>query len=599
MTENSRLKFCQISVVAALLSGLVSNGSAVAQDVFENFENLEDEPSAEGNENFNFDEPAQGKTDSNPVQVERNNQKAKSKTRALSTNGMNAARASHSSQAAPITLKTEVTKTAQSIPMPLLPNRPITLEFSRARLKQVFAALSAEGGVNFVFPDDVGNRRVSFKLAALPLDQAVNAIVQTEGLRAVEVAPKIIRIDTEAKLMAEATVNQQEQRVNQLAPNVQIVRLNHARAKDILPSLQQLVERELPGTAGESTPSSGMYTRLAAHERINAVIVEAPMAQLQKIMAIIDRLDIATPQAEIATRIVELQKSAAKFVGVNWDGGMNYDGGRGLGFGSLSFPNSLTAPFAIDTGAPSSSVGDFRFRIGSITDALDLDLRLKLQESEGRAEILQSGKVIVQDGGTAKIAAGTSLFVRPVQLVGVGSESGGGDLNEVKLQLILEVGVEADGKLPTRGITISKDGIVRIPVRLISMIPQAGSESAVIAANSRELQTEVVKKSGDTAVIGGIFNTTKKTIHTGVPGLSKIPIIGALFRSTSEVDEQTELLIMMTPKVVDPIENTDAQLSRFDLSSRADEDSDDKDKTKFPSDVSKNQFKDSRRSLGL
>jgi type IV pilus assembly protein PilQ len=484
---------------------------------------------------------------------------------------------------------------AESIPR--FPTKQLSLEFSQARLANVFAALAIEGGVNFVFPDTIGNRRVSFRLNALPYDQAVKAITQTEGLRMLEVAPGVIRVDSSTNLVAQAEVAKQEERIAQVTQTVQMVRLNHARAKDVLPAISQLLSREGGSASDPNKATLPEDVKLAIDERTNAIILEAPQNVAQKVVAIIERLDVSTPQAEIATRIVELQKSAAKFIGVNWDGGLNFNGGRGLGFGSLDFPNSVTAPFAVDTGTPPSQVGDFRFRIGSITDALDLDLRLKLQESEGRAEILQSGKVIVQDGGTAKIAAGTTLYVRPVQLLGVAGDASAGALSEVKLQLTLEVGASGDERGSPRGITISKDGIVRIPVKLTSAIPQSGSEAAIVSANSRELRTEVVKKSGETAVIGGIFNTSTRKVVTGVPGLSKIPIIGALFRSNNEVQEQTELLIMMTPRVVDPLENSDPALNRFDVSSRSSEG--EEQSNSFPSNGLQGSYKKSRKHLGL
>jgi len=330
--------------------------------------------------------------------------------------------------------------------------------------------------------------------------------------------------------------------------------------------------------------------RIAHDERINAVIVDGAPSLLARARAIVERMDVAVPQVEIATRIIEVQKSDNDFSGVSWDGANNFDPGRGLGLGSMIFPNSVTAPFAIDTGGPVGGGADLRLRLGSLNDALDLDLRLRLQQTRGEAEILQSGKVIVQDGGTAKISAGNILYVRAVESAG-GSPAG--KLDEIKMNLTLEVGI--DGANEKKGVSISRDGIVKIPVRLRSAVPGESQSSSVLAADNREIETEVVKRNGETAVIGGIYNTVKRKIQSGVPILSKIPIFGALFRSTSERLSQTELIIMLTPRVVDPLENKDIAIKDLEALPNGDAD----DQTPFPPDSLRKEFRKSRRSLKL
>jgi len=134
-----------------------------------------------------------------------------------------------------------------------------------------------------------------------------------------------------------------------------------------------------------------------------------------------------------------------------------------------------------------------------------------------------------------------------------------------------------------------------LPVRLRSAVPGESQSSSVLAADNREIETEVVKRNGETAVIGGIYNTVKRKIQSGVPILSKIPIFGALFRSTSERLSQTELIIMLTPRVVDPLENKDIAIKDLEALPNGDAD----DQTPFPPDSLRKEFRKSRRSLKL
>ncbi len=423
--------------------------------------------------------------------------------------------------------------------------KAMELDFINAKLDHVLKVFAAESGYNFVVPQRIGQEvRVTLALKNVPWEEALTAILESEGLAMTRVGNNVIRVDRIENVNDYLQKEDTAKRVReQVTPRKMLVmRLNHARADELQTAVQAFINEQ--GGAG------GAGTRVSHDKRTNSLIVEGRPDVLAKTRAVIERLDVPIPQAEIATRIVEVSRDASDFLGLSWFGGMNYDPGSGLGFGSVTFPNYVSSNFAVDTGlAPQA--GSINLKLGSLNDIIDLDLRLRMEEKKGTTEILQSGKVVVQDGKSAKIEAGTKLYVRPIEVVGSNAANAGngaqgtgaGQLQEVQFKLNLAIGEGA------RGISISREGRVTMPIKVNSDTPNASAQ--VIAADTRTLETEIVKASGETAVIGGIYNTNKRRVVIGVPFLSKIPILGALFRSTQNTETQTELLIMITPTVIE------------------------------------------------
>jgi type II secretory pathway component GspD/PulD (secretin) len=167
-----------------------------------------------------------------------------------------------------------------------------------------------------------------------------------------------------------------------------------------------------------------------------------------------------------------------------------------------------------------------------------------MEERRGTTNILQSNRVLVLDGQEASIIAGNSKFFRPAAggtVVNQGEGNGGDDpgLAEVKFNLSLEVKPQ-----------VTADGAVIMDLQIKSDTPGDPAGEALADKNTRELTTQMIRESGDTGVIGGIYDTSRTQSVTGIPFLSDLPIIGALFRSTITEENQTELLIMVTPTIV-------------------------------------------------
>ncbi|NRA64647.1 MAG: hypothetical protein HRU19_09200 [Pseudobacteriovorax sp.] len=436
----------------------------------------------------------------------------------------------------------------------------IYMEFTDAPLSIVFKSFSEETGNNFIFPKAVGELTISIHFQGVPWDEALRAILETHSLGMVRVGKNIVRVDAIERLTnyLQALERAQQFETRRAPTKILVFRLNNAKAEEISDRINALLIRD---------KQVDPRIQASADIRTNSIVVEAPDNILAKTKNIIKRLDLKTPQVEIASRIVEIQKTNSNLFGISWlnNSLLNFDPGRGLGFGSLNFPNSVVSSFSVDPGLRGvQSVGNAQFKFGSINNFIDLDLLLRMEERKGTTNVLQSNRVLVLDGREALILAGNSKFFRPaaggVAVVGPGGGGGGGGeqapgLEEVKFNLSLKVKPQ-----------VTADGSVIMDLEIKSDTPSTPTGEVLADKNTRELSTQMVRESGDTGVIGGIYDTSRTETSIGIPLLSSIPILGALFRSTLMEESQTELLIMVTPTIVTDSEAESAQQQQFSRS---------------------------------
>ena len=438
----------------------------------------------------------------------------------------------------------------------------IFMEFTDAPLSIVFKSFSAETGNNFIYPKSVGELTISIHFQGVPWDEALRAILETHSLGMVRVGDNIVRVDAVERLTdyLQALERAQQFEARRSPTKILVFRLNNAKAAEVAERITTLLIRDR-----QIDPR----IQVSFDERTNSIVIEAAEHIIAKAKNIIDRLDLKTPQVEIATRIVEVRKTNRNLFGISWlnQALLNFDPGRGLGFGSLNFPNSLASSFAVDPGIRGTpSIGNAQFRFGSINRFLDLDLLLRMEETKGTTNVLQSNRVLVLDGREALILSGSSRFFRPaaggVNVGGaVGAAGGGGEqgsgLSEVKFNLSLEVKPQ-----------VTADGAVIMDLSIKSDTPSPTTGEVLADKSTRELTTQMVRDSGDTGVIGGIYDTSKTESVVGIPYLSAIPIIGALFRATTVDEDQTELLIMVTPTIMSGNQDAGKRQDDFALPQR-------------------------------
>lgn len=424
--------------------------------------------------------------------------------------------------------------------------KPVALEFYNTPLGEVLKAFSEQIGTNFIYSPEIARLSVTIKLKNVPWDAALDAIMQTYQLGMAKLSDNVIRIDrTDAMTQFLVAKDRTEQAKILSEPRkVVVIRLSNARA-DAAFSARLTSFFQLTGVDNR--------TSVNVDPRTNTVFIEAPPFILQRAKALIEKLDVPEPQVEVVSRLIEVSRQARNFMGISWNGGLNFDAGRGLSGGSLNFPNNMNSNFSVDPGVNGTDrTGAINFNLGSLNDAIDLGLRLKMEESKGTAEILQSNRVIVADRENANISAGQTayyrvaqspIFVQSTQQQGSaagGSAAASSGLTSANFSLSLQVRPE-----------VTNDGHVRMDLRISSEVPSPQAlPGSDISTNRRELSTILKKRSGETAVIGGIYDTRKSEQEYGIPFLSRLPIIGALFRSKSKSEDQTELMMMITPSIV-------------------------------------------------
>lgn len=430
--------------------------------------------------------------------------------------------------------------------------RPVSIDFHKAPLSLVLKTFGEESGNNFVYPPEVANLEITIHLKQVPWDEALKGILETYGLGMVQVGGNMVRIDRLARMNEYLKdLNSVRQYRVQLEPTrILVFRLSHGNAKDVAPQITELLKAEV---------AADVRTKVTADERTNSIVAEATPNVLSKVKDVVERLDLETPQIRILSRIVEVQKSAQNFLGVVWNNSVNFDPGRGLGFGSLPFPNSVNSDFVVDPGVNATpTAGNLTMRFGSLNKFLDLDLLLKMEEKKGTTNVLQNHNVLVLDRQPAKIMAGSSMFFRPAA-GGTVINSGGAGAGQQQQQQANQTGLaQVDFNLSLEVVPqVTAAGNINLKLAIDSETPGDPVGDQLANKNARHLDTFMSRRSGETAVIGGIYDTKRQKSTTGIPILSDLPIVGALFRSTRTVDQQTELLIMITPTLVGQSDNAE------------------------------------------
>lgn len=405
--------------------------------------------------------------------------------------------------------------------------QPISIEFKGASLREVIRVLSAENQVNFIIPDSISSKKVYLKLQDVPWDEALQAIMETHSLGVVKLRGDVLRIDSLSVLEREKQdIEQVRKRAALVTPTkVLVVRLSYAKAKDMV----TIIRTMLPSAEFDKR------VKVEADERTNSIIVEAIPQELSKVRALIERVDLQTPQVKVETRVIEVLKDVKKFFGINWGGPFLFDQGRGLGFGTLVFPNNLMSAISVDTGAGDhQNGGRFDVNIGSLNNSAALNLRLRMSELSNHTRSLQNNSIIVLDHETASIEAGQEDYFQ------IPTGEGQTAMSSVKYALSLKVTPH-----------ITADGSVQMKVTIENSAPKTTTNAQASTSKSmRTLTTNLLRQSGETAVIGGLYTTLMKKTKQGLPILSDIPFIGWLFRSYNHEEDKRELIIMVTPTIL-------------------------------------------------
>ncbi|HLM43281.1 MAG TPA: type IV pilus secretin PilQ, partial [Myxococcaceae bacterium] len=284
--------------------------------------------------------------------------------------------------------------------------------------------------------------------------------------------------------------------------------------------------------------------------RTNVLIVKDVRSNTERARQLVRNLDTQTPQVLIESRIVEANTTFSRELGVQWGGQALAAQATGNPTG-LIFPNSVAVTGGVEgggsgnpdignyavnlpVGAGAGSGGALGFVFGSAGGALNLNLRLSAAENEGVVKTISAPKVTTLDNNTARISQGVSLPFSQVSATGANTTF-------IEARLSLEVTPH-----------VTQDGSVLLNINAANNQPDAANSGSngQPAIQRKEATTQVLVKDGDTTVIGGIYVRRGSSTSNSVPFLSKIPVIGLLFKNLRERDDRQELLIFITPRIL-------------------------------------------------
>lgn len=411
----------------------------------------------------------------------------------------------------------------------------LSLNFQNIEVRSVLQLIADFTGLNLVVSDSVGGS-LTLRLKNVPWDQALDIILKTKGLGMRENGNVIFIAPNEEIAAREKLELESQQQVAELAPlRSEFIEVNYASALEIAALLKD-ADNTLLSERGQ----------VSVDERTNTLLIQDTAFKLNEIRRLIDRLDIPVRQVLIESRIViandDFSKDlGAKFGWFNVDNDIAEPGKKSdVTGGNLNALEPLTAgdPIPIEdtlnVNLPvADPAGQFAVSFLRLPFGFALNLELSAAQAESRAEVISNPRVITSNQNTARIEQGTEIPYLSA------TSSGATDVEFKKAVLALEVTPQ-----------ITPDD--RINMKLQVNSDSVGEEFAGIPSiDTREVTTDVLVDNGQTVVLGGIYEENSVVSNTRVPFFSDIPLVGRLFRTDSQSTDKSELLIFITPKIID------------------------------------------------
>lgn len=400
----------------------------------------------------------------------------------------------------------------------------ISLVFDNADIRNILQLIGEVSEMNIIAGDEVkGN--ITLRLIDVPWDQALSLVMETKGLgmiqegNVIRVLPKDkIRAMRQDELKSNKEIKALEETVNEM------IQVNYSDLKDI-----SAVVRERLSEQG----------KISEDNRNKLLIITDIPSRVAEIKQLIARLDKPERQVMIEARIVEANSTFTRDLGVKW--GISYSP-TGTGAGEVSNASiGLGGSFLIAPPSPGTVLGasgmGSGITFGNIgINSTTLDLRISALETSGQGKIVSTPRITTVNGNEAVISQGTQIPYQSVSDKGTTTQ-----FVDATLELKVTPVINPDNSMILT-IQASNSNIGD------TVSTGAGSAPSI---DKKEAKTKVVIKDGDTTVIGGIYIDTDQSSQQGVPLINRIPLLGHLFKSTNVQKIRRELLIFITPRILD------------------------------------------------
>jgi len=413
----------------------------------------------------------------------------------------------------------------------------LSLNFQDIEVRSVLQLLADFTGLNLVVSDSVeGN--LTLRLKNVPWDQAMDIILKTKGLDKRKAGNVILIAPTDeiaAREKLELEARKQVEELERL--RTEFIKVNYAKAADMANLLKQ-VDNAILSPRGS----------VSVDERTNTLLVKDTNSSLSSVRLLLTELDIPVRQVLIESRVVIANDDFSKELGVRFgvsrdsqgtasSGNAAYTSGTLAGVKQLANDEPLDTLNSLNVNLPvQNPAGSFALALAKLPLGTLLEMELSAAQIEGRGEVVSSPRVITADSHTARIEQG-------VEIPYLELSDGDATLKFRKAVLSLEVTpqITPDDRV-IMDLDVHKDNVGE----LVSF----GSGLSAPSIDTREVQSQLLVDNGQTVVLGGIYETEKTNQITRVPFFSDLPFVGNLFKSTIEVDDRTELLIFVTPKIL-------------------------------------------------
>jgi type IV pilus assembly protein PilQ len=406
----------------------------------------------------------------------------------------------------------------------------ISLDFQKADIHNILRIIADVAGLNIITTDKV-KATVTLKLKDVPWDQALDVLLRNNGLDKTQDG-NIIRVAT----MEEVAKDKKAASDNRKA-DVEIVPL-YTRVFSINYETVEKLKKNLDSLKSERGS-------VDINERTNTIIVKDQREKLAEMASLIERLDKKEPQVLIEARIISATHDKVKGLGIQWGGYYNntssmlFPNTVGVTGGAGPSPNvsaggggsGVNFPISPGSGGALSALG---LTLGAVNGTALLDAKLMAMEQDSDAVVISNPKITTMNNKQATIKSGTQVPYTTV-------DKQGQSITAFKdAVLLLEVTPHiTSGNRMRLSLKVTKDRPLQAP---------AGSAPPI---ETRSAETEVLVGDGETTVLGGLFEDTSSTGQSMIPGLGRIPLIGWLFKSETTNNNNQELLIFITPKIVD------------------------------------------------
>lgn len=384
-----------------------------------------------------------------------------------------------------------------------LPRDPITFDYSEADIREVIDMLAAKANLNIIYSDDVGGT-VTISLTKVPFDEAFRTLLNVKGFAAQQVGDNILRIASPATLVAEQ---------KKAMPQTRVFFLNYAKASDIKPQLDSVAAAEKRAA------------NCIVDEANNALVVTDSSMGIEDTARLIKSLDRKPKQVVIEAKFVEMKLQDDYHMGIQWS--------------AIGARNGVVS--AAEVSIPFAQTVYGAFSLGKVTSNSRLEATLLAAAEKGKAKVLSDPKITTLNNKEANIniteqtpytTEEWSATTPPVRTI---------KSEYVTTGIILKV-------TPV----INSDG--RILMKIKPSVSQVAKTTIIGLApgiDTREADTNVIVRNGETIVIGGLIKDTQANTVFKVPLLGDIPLLGWLFRKKSVTRSRIELLIFVTPRIME------------------------------------------------